>query len=134
MTQISRIVNHTRKQGILLFGIGLILLAAATATAAYAHAAVLWCYVENDQVHVEAFFMGGKKLQKGKILVLDAQGKKILEGLTDEKGIFSFTPKVQNNMTIVLQLDEGHGSDFQLTKEDFLEAAAAQKEPGDKDE
>ena len=94
------------------------------AVSAYAHAAVLWCYVENNRVYVEAFFMGGSKAQNTKIFVLDKEGNKVLEGVTDKEGKFDFAPPFQDDMTIVLKIDSGHGSDFQLTKQDFLDAAA----------
>ena len=106
------------------------LLMLAIAASAYAHAAVLWCYVENDRVYVEAFFMGGNKVQNGKIVVVDKDGKKLLEGTTDKEGLFNFVPPFKDEMTIFLKIDSGHGSDFKLTKEDFLEAeqeAAAAK-------
>jgi len=74
------------------------------AVSAYAHAAVLWCYVENDRVYVEAFFMGGKKVQDMKIFVVDKSGKKVLEGITDKQGMFDFAPPFQDDMTIVLKL------------------------------
>ena len=90
---------------------------------AYAHATVLWCYVENNRVYVEAFFMGGNKVQNGKIFVVDKDGKKLLEGTTDKQGLFNFDPPVQDDMTIVLKVDSGHGADFKLTKQDFLDAA-----------
>ncbi len=93
------------------------------AVSAYAHATVLWCYVENNRVYVEAFFMGGKKVQEGKIYVLDQNGKKVLEGVTDKEGLFNFAPPSQDDMTIVLLIDTGHGTEFKLTKQDFLEAA-----------
>jgi len=97
------------------------------AASAYAHAAVLWCYVENNKVYVEAFFMGGKKVQNGQIYVVDAEGKKILEGKTDEQGLFNFDPPIKDYMKIILQLDEAHGSEFELTKEDFLDAENQEK-------
>lgn len=100
------------------------LLFLSTAAAAYAHATVLWCYVENNRVYVEAFFMGGGKAQNCKVLVLDKNGKKLLEGVTDKEGLWNFEPPMQDDMTIVVQVDSGHGADFKLTKQDFLDAAA----------
>ena len=94
------------------------------ASIAHAHATVLWCYIENDTVFVEAFFMGGKKVQKGTIFVVDKDGKKLLEGITNKEGAFSFAPPIHDDMTIVLRIDTGHGADFVLTKQDFLDAAA----------
>jgi nickel transport protein len=98
---------------------------------AHAHATVLWCYVENNQVYVEAFFMGGNKVQNGKIVVVDNNGKKILEGTTNKQGLFDFVPPNQDDMTIVLQIDTGHGADFKLTRQDFLDAAQETAESHD---
>lgn len=100
----------------------------ASATFVYAHAAVLWCYVENNRVYVEAFFMGGKKVQHSKIIVIDAQENKIFEGTTNEEGLLDFEPPIQDDMKIILEIDGAHGSDFELTKQDFLDAAAASAE------
>jgi len=100
-----------------------LLLLMFAASYAHAHATVLWCYVENNTVFVEAFFMGGKKVQKGNIFVVDKEGNKLLEGVTDKGGLFQFVPPMQDDMTIVLRIDTGHGADFVLTKQDFLDAA-----------
>ncbi len=89
---------------------------------ALAHAPVLWCYVEGGKVHVEAFFSSGAKIQGGKIYVVDQSGKKLLEGTTDKHGNFEFTPPVKDNMTIVLRVDSGHTADFEITKQDFIDA------------
>ena len=89
---------------------------------ALAHAPVLWCYVEGGKVHVEAFFSSGAKIQGGKIYVVDQSGKKLLEGTTDKQGNFEFTPPVKDDMTIVLKVDSGHTADFEITKQDFIDA------------
>jgi hypothetical protein len=96
----------------------------ATASLVQAHAINLWCYVENNRVYVEGFFMGGQKTKHAQVIVVNAQGEKILTGTTDEEGKFDFEPPYQGNMTVFLQVDEGHQVDFELTEEDFLEAAA----------
>lgn len=118
----SLLRSFTVKQLGVLVTTGLLFLTFA-ASAAYAHATVLWCYVENNRVYVEAFFMGGQKLQNGKIFVVDKNGEKLLEGTTDKEGLFDFEPPIQDEMTIVLKVDSGHGTDFKLTKQDFLDAA-----------
>lgn len=113
-------LSAVKQLGILFASVLLFLTIAASA---YAHATVLWCYIENNHVYVEAFFMGGNKVQNGKIFVVDKDGKKLLEGTTDKQGLFNFDPPVQDDMTIVLKIDSGHGTDFKLTKQDFLDAA-----------
>ncbi|MCI5144403.1 MAG: hypothetical protein D3923_02500 [Candidatus Electrothrix sp. AR3] len=101
------------------------LLLSIAATIAHAHATTLWCYVENNRVYVEGFFMGGKKkAQNAKVLVLNNEGKKVLEGQTDKEGKFNFEPPYQGDMTILLEVNDAHDADFELTEQDFLDAAA----------
>ncbi|MCI5137506.1 MAG: hypothetical protein D3922_03620 [Candidatus Electrothrix sp. AR1] len=94
------------------------------ASSAFAHATTLWCYVENNRVYVEGFFMGGRKVQNGHVIVVNKKGEKILEGTTDKEGKFDFDPPYQGDMTILLKVDQAHDADFELTKDDFLDAAA----------
>ncbi|CAK8721979.1 Nickel transport protein [Candidatus Electrothrix laxa] len=94
------------------------------ASSAFAHATTLWCYVENNRVYVEGFFMGGNKVQKGTVVVVNNKGEKILEGITDKEGKFDFDPPYQGDMTILLKVDQAHDADFELTEQDFLDAAA----------
>lgn len=115
-------------KGWLGLGVGLMVL--AFAALAFAHAAVLWAYVENNHVYVEAFFMGGKEIQNGRIIVVDEEGKKLLEGKTDKEGKFDFSPPVMDHMTILLRVDKGHGSEFKIHKEDFQQGEGFQEGPG----
>ena len=95
---------------------------------AYAHATILWCYVEKGRVYVEGSFMGsGRKVQNGTVIVVNDKGEKILEGKTNEEGKFDFAPPYQGDMTILLKVDESHDADFELTKQDFLDAAAEEQ-------
>ena len=97
---------------------------------AYAHATILWCYVEKGRVYVEGSFMGsGRKVQNGTVVVVNDKGEKILEGKTNEEGKFDFAPPYQGDMTILLKVDDSHDADFELTKQDFLDAAAEEEAP-----
>ncbi|MDY6952547.1 MAG: hypothetical protein SWE60_13630 [Thermodesulfobacteriota bacterium] len=116
-------------RGWVSLGIGLVIL--ASAALAYAHAAVLWAYVEKNHVYVEAFFMGGNEIKNGRIVVVDAEGKKLLEGKTDAEGKFDFAPPVMDNMTILLRLDKAHGSEFKIKKEDFQQSGQGPEEPAE---
>jgi hypothetical protein len=50
-----------------------------------AHSMVLWAYMEKGHVYVEAYSSSGAKIMKGNIIVLDAGGKKLLEGKLTSK-------------------------------------------------
>ena len=118
--KLSRQWLAKQRKGILaLVAIGMVL---AVASMVYAHAATLWAYVENDRVYVEAFFVGGAKVQQQRIVVLDAAGKKLLEGQTNKEGKFDFTPPIKDYMKILLLIDKAHGSDFEITKEEFQQS------------
>ncbi len=111
---------YKTRHPLILLAAGILFLSLATNV--FAHAAVLWCYVEDDKVYVEAFFMGGKKVQNGKIYVIDKKGDKIIEAATDKQGLYNFVPPFKDDMKIILRLDSGHGTEFELTKQDFLDA------------
>ncbi len=100
------------------------MLTLSIAASAYAHATTLWCYVENNRVYVEGFFMGGKKVQKAKVIVVGKKGEKLLEGITDKEGKFDFEPPYQGDMTILLKVNDAHNADFELTEQDFVDAVS----------
>jgi nickel transport protein len=103
----------------LLVGVFALLLFFATAASVLAHAATLWAYVEKNHVYVEAFYVGGTKVQGGRIVVIDSDGKKLLEGKTDEEGKFDFAPPAKVDMKILLLVDQGHSAEFEVKAEDF---------------
>jgi hypothetical protein len=113
------------------------LLAAATlllsfAASVYAHATNLWCYIEKGRVYVEGSFMGsGRKVQNGKVIVVNEKGDKVLEGDTDKEGNFNFEPPYKGKMTILLRVDQAHDADFELTEQDFKDAEAEEKGAGE---
>ena len=108
-----------------LIAFGAVFALLAMAAAAYAHAAVLWAYAEKDRVYVEAFFVGGAKVQHQRVVVVDAKGEKLLEGKTDNEGKFEFDPPTKDTIKIILLIDKAHSAEFELTKQDFKEAEAS---------
>ncbi len=60
---------------------------------ALAHKVNVFAYVEGDSVVVEGYFGGNVKAQDCPVEVYDEGGKKIHEGKTDKKGIYSFTAR-----------------------------------------
>lgn len=60
--------------------------------AAWAHAPVLDCYIEQDKVHCEAGFSDGSSAAGRNIQVLDAKNKVLLEGKLDKTGVYEFKP------------------------------------------
>lgn len=90
---------------------------------AWGHAAIVWAYVENNMVYVEAFFPSGAKIQNATVLVIDAKGETLLEGKTDTEGKFSYKPTNRKSQTILIKAGESHVGDFELTDEDMAAIA-----------
>lgn len=89
---------------------------------ALAHKVTIFGWVEGDTVLTESKFSGGKKAINAPIVVFDKDGKKLLEGKTDNKGEFSFKiPKV-TDLRIVLNAAMGHKAEWMIPESEIREA------------
>jgi len=83
---------------------------------AFAHKVNIFAYVEGDKAYTESYFSDGKKCVESKIEVFDNQGNKLLEGLTDEEGMFSFKipPEdvIDGDLKIILTASMGHRAEY----------------------
>jgi len=83
---------------------------------AFAHKVNIFAYVDGDKVYTESYFNDGKKCVDSKIEVFDNQGNKLLEGLTDEDGMFSFEipseDVVDGGLKVVLTASMGHRAEY----------------------
>ena len=83
---------------------------------AFAHKVNIFAYVEGDKVYTESYFNDGKKCIESKIEVFDKQGNKLLEGLTDKEGMFSFKIPPENvidgDLKLVLTASMGHRAEY----------------------
>ncbi len=91
-----------------------------------AHKVNVFAYVEGDQVVVEGYFSGSVKAQNCQVEVFDVTGRKLLEGKTDTKGIFSFKlkelPPFKGGLKIVLNAEMGHRGEYTLPESDIPRA------------
>ena len=83
---------------------------------AFAHKVNIFAYIEGDKVYTESYFSDGKKCVESKIEVFDNQGDKLLEGLTNEEGMFSFKipPEdvIGGDLKLVLTASMGHRAEY----------------------
>ena len=83
---------------------------------AFAHKVNIFAYVEGDKVYTESYFNDGKKCIESKIEVFDKHGNKLLEGLTDQEGMFSFKipPEdvIDGDLKLVLTASMGHRAEY----------------------
>lgn len=87
---------------------------------AFAHKVNVFAYVEGGKIYTESYFNDGKKCIDSKIEVFDNQGNKLLEGLTDKEGEFSFeVPLEDENLKIVLTASMGHRAEYSISADEI---------------
>lgn len=107
---------------IILFLTAIIL--AGSHVPALAHKVTVFAWVEGNTVFTESKFSRGKKVIHAPVVVFDKDGKKILEGKTDNRGEFSFKiPKI-SDLRIVLNATMGHKAEWTVTESEIREAGA----------
>lgn len=89
---------------------------------AHAHRVTVFAWVEGDIVHTQSKFGGGKKAKNAVIEVYDNSGRKLLDGRTDENGVFDFKAPEKTGMTIVLVAGMGHRGEWTISAGEFGDA------------
>ena len=112
--------HNTRLYFIILLLTAVILI--GSQVPALAHKVMIFAWVEGDTVFTESKFSGGKKVMNAPLVIFDKDGKKLLEGKTDNKGEFSFKiPKV-TDLKIVLNATMGHKAEWTVPETEIREA------------
>lgn len=106
----------------------LLALALLGQTSAQAHRVNVFAYVEGNDIVVECGYSKSKRVRNGAVTVLDAaSGETLLEGTTDEQGLFRFpvphqARQSEADLRILLQAGEGHRNEWIVAAEEFLGA------------
>lgn len=109
-------VFHRRLLSLLVgFGLGIFLFAGP----ALAHKVNIFAYVENGKIQIESYFPDGKAVEQGGIEVLDSQGQKVAEGVTDKEGKCVLPIPKKDDLTLVINASMGHRATFQLKKSEL---------------
>lgn len=95
----------------LLLSVFLFLCAAGPALA---HKVNVFAYVEGTTVFTESYFPDGKAVVSGLIEVFDKKNTKLLEGKTNDKGLFNFPFFKKEELLIVIDAGMGHKNSFLL--------------------
>ncbi len=106
----------------------LLLIFLCLAQSSFAHKVTVFAWVEGDRVFTESKFSGGKKAINAPIEIFDDKGTKILEGRTDENGLFSFKITEKTGMKVVLLAGMGHKAEWIIPIEDFNGEVAENKD------
>ncbi len=89
---------------------------------ALAHKVMIFAWVEGDTVFTESKFSGGKKAINAPVVIFDKDGRKLLEGKTDNKGEFSFKIPKASDLRIVLNAAMGHKAEWTVPESEIREA------------
>ena len=112
--------HNTRLSFIIFFLTAIII--AGSHVPAMAHKVMIFAWIEGDTVFTESKFSGGKKVIHAPVEIFDKDGKKLLEGKTDNKGEFSFKiPKV-SDLRIVLNAAMGHKAEWTVPESEIRES------------
>ena len=94
----------------------------STSLPVLAHKVTIFAWVEGDTVFTESKFSGGREATGAQVLVLDREGKQLLEGKTDNKGKFSFKIPKLTDLRIVLNAAMGHKAEWRIPESEIKEA------------
>jgi len=89
---------------------------------ALAHKVIIFAWAEGDTIFTESKFSGGRRATGAQVLVFDREGKKLLEGKTDDRGEFSFKVPKLTDLRIVLDAGTGHRAEWSIPESEILEA------------
>ena len=96
---------------------------------AFAHKVNIFAYVEGDKVYTESYFNDGKKCVDSKTEVFDNQENKLLEGLTDGEGMFSFEiPPGDGDLKLVLTASMGHRAEYIIRADELRDIKGLMEE------
>ena len=97
---------------------------------AHAHRLNVFTYVLDDEVRVEAYFRKGAKAQGAKVEVFDANDALLVEGQTDESGMFAFpVPETKGELRITVSTGDAHQGECTLALGDGGGSAAQGERP-----
>lgn len=86
------------------------------------HSVSIFAHVEDGRIHTESYFPDGKPVEGGTVEILDSRHQKLAEGVTDKAGRCVLPiPKLDDDLTIVINASLGHRSTFLLKKQDIGE-------------
>ena len=99
-----------------IFSLAVLLALSGTA---FAHDVSVWAEVVKGKVHVEAYFSDGSPVGDSPVKVTNAEGKVLLTGHTNAKGVFDFAPPAKTELTITVLVGGGHDSSARVKAKDL---------------
>lgn len=111
-------INFGLKFNMLCFVLVMLWLLFSSASVS-AHNVTVFAWVDGDTIHTQSKFGGGKRAKNAPILVYDSKDVLLLDGKTDEEGMFSFKIPQKTALKIVLKASMGHMAEWRLPAEEL---------------
>ncbi len=86
---------------------------------ALAHKATIFAWIEGNTIHTQSKLSGGKRVKGGEVIVFGLDGVPLLNGKTDDNGMFSFTIPQKTGLKIVLKASMGHQAEWSISPEEI---------------
>lgn len=93
--------------------------------ACLAHRVNLFAYPDGNAIQVECYFTKNRKVRNGTLVFTDIEtGALLLEGTTDEQGMFRFQPQSDflatgHGLNILLKAGEGHQNNWTVSPDEL---------------
>ena len=84
-----------------------------------AHKVTIFAWVEGDTVYTQSKFSKGRNAKNSTVVVYDKAGNLLLEGKTDENGLFSFKVPKKTDLKVVLKASMGHLAEWTIPAEEI---------------
>lgn len=89
---------------------------------AFAHKISIVAWAEGNTIFTESVFGGGTTPKQAKIEVFNLDGKKLLDGTTNDNGEFQFKAPERISMKIKVDAGMGHQATCTLDKQEFADS------------
>ena len=99
---------------------GCLLLAACSI--AGAHDLAVFATVDDGLVRGYAFFGGGGRASRARLLIRDGAGNELFRGGTDVEGAFNFRPGVPTELIVTVDVGDGHAAKTRIPADRFAAA------------
>ncbi len=90
---------------------------------ALAHRVTIFAWVDGDMVHTQSKIGGGKPIKDSTVKVYGPGGRALLEGKTDQNGMFSFKVPQKTALRVVLDAAMGHSAEWTIPAEEIMGSA-----------
>lgn len=90
----------------------------------HAHKVIVFGWVENGNIKVEAGFGGKKKAVNCRIEIKDKTGAILASGQTDQNGnaVIPVSPKMKTDLTLIVDAGQGHRGTWKIGADEFRDA------------